>query len=195
MWNVSLFWVGPRAGRSRFRILAGAEGVLFAPTLPDQPWGPPSLLYNGYLLSLPGIKRSGSEVYHSPPSNTDVKNAWSYTSSASICLHVDRDGFIFTSNLHLPLSLSGRYTSHIFACSSVYPWAYTRYLHWIPAVSTGSRSPHSKQFLTPLAAQLLLRRTNCIHNWSDVAARLWIQGYTAAGLIMRPRDRVPSRLV
>jgi len=79
------------------------RGNLFTPTLPDHPWGPPSPLYNGYLLSLPGIKRPGSEVYNSPPSNTEVKNAWSCTSSASIYLRgVERDGFIFTLNLQLP---------------------------------------------------------------------------------------------
>jgi hypothetical protein len=49
---------GPCAGRSRFRILAGAEGFLFNLTIPGQPWGPPSLLFNGYLLSFPGIKRA-----------------------------------------------------------------------------------------------------------------------------------------
>jgi len=26
-------------------------------TRPDRPWGPPSLLYNGYRLSFPGVKR------------------------------------------------------------------------------------------------------------------------------------------
>jgi hypothetical protein len=41
---------------------------------PDQPWGPHSLLFSGYLLSFPGIEWPGSEVYHSPPSKTEVKN-------------------------------------------------------------------------------------------------------------------------
>jgi hypothetical protein len=37
-------------------------------------------------LSL-GVKRPGREADHSPPSSTDVKNAWSYTSIPPICLH------------------------------------------------------------------------------------------------------------
>jgi len=35
-------------------------------TSPDRPWGPPSLLYNGYRVSLPGVKRPGRGVDHPP---------------------------------------------------------------------------------------------------------------------------------
>ena len=34
---------------------------------PDRPWGPPTLLYNGYRVSLPGVKRPGRGVDHPPP--------------------------------------------------------------------------------------------------------------------------------
>jgi hypothetical protein len=37
------------------------------------PWGPPSLLYNGYGVSFPGVKRSGRGVDHPPPSSAEVK--------------------------------------------------------------------------------------------------------------------------
>jgi hypothetical protein len=37
-------------------------------------------------LSL-GVKRPGREAEHSPPSSAEVKNAWNYTSTPSICLH------------------------------------------------------------------------------------------------------------
>jgi len=37
-------------------------------------------------LSL-GVDRPGSETEHSPPSNSEVKNAWSYTSIPSIRFH------------------------------------------------------------------------------------------------------------
>jgi hypothetical protein len=30
--------------------------------------------------SFPGVKRLGREANHSPPSSTEIKNAWSYTS-------------------------------------------------------------------------------------------------------------------
>ena len=42
-----------RAGRSGDRITVGGE--IFR-TCPDRPWGPPSLLYNGYRV-FPGVKR------------------------------------------------------------------------------------------------------------------------------------------
>jgi hypothetical protein len=37
----------------------------------DQPWGPPSLLYNGYRLFPGGKVRLGHAAEHSPPSSTD----------------------------------------------------------------------------------------------------------------------------
>jgi hypothetical protein len=42
-------------------------------TRPDQPWGPPSLLYNGYRVSFPGVKRPGRDVGIPSPSSAKVK--------------------------------------------------------------------------------------------------------------------------
>jgi hypothetical protein len=39
---------------------------------PDGPWGPPSLLYNGYQLFPGGKVRPGRAADHSPPSNAAV---------------------------------------------------------------------------------------------------------------------------
>jgi len=36
--------------------------------------------------SFTGVKRSGREAYHSPPSSAYVKNAWSYTSTPQYAL-------------------------------------------------------------------------------------------------------------
>ena len=36
-------------------------------------WDPPSLLYNGYRVSFPGVKRPGRGVNHPPPSSAEVK--------------------------------------------------------------------------------------------------------------------------
>ena len=48
---------------------------------PDRPWGPPSLLYNGYRV-FPGVKvRPGSAADHSPPSSAAVMEEYSYTST------------------------------------------------------------------------------------------------------------------
>jgi hypothetical protein len=55
-------------------------------------WGPPSLLFDGYRRSFPGLIRSGRDVNHSPQSSAEIKNEWRYTSSPLICLHgVDRE--------------------------------------------------------------------------------------------------------
>jgi hypothetical protein len=50
------------------------------------------------------MKRSGREADHSPPSNAEVKNAWSYTSTPQYvfmtwCLVKHRDSFTFTLTL------------------------------------------------------------------------------------------------
>ena len=47
-------------------------GKIFC-TRPDQPWGAPSFLYNGYRVSFPGVKRPGRCVDHPPPSSAEVK--------------------------------------------------------------------------------------------------------------------------
>ena len=40
---------------------------------PDRPWGPPSLLYDGYWASLSEVKRPGRGVDHPPSSSAEVK--------------------------------------------------------------------------------------------------------------------------
>ena len=40
---------------------------------PDRPWGPPSLLYNGYRASFPWVKRLWRGVNHPPPSRAEAK--------------------------------------------------------------------------------------------------------------------------
>jgi hypothetical protein len=42
-------------------------------TRPDLPCGPLSLLYNGYRVSFPGVKRPGRGVHHPPTVNAEVK--------------------------------------------------------------------------------------------------------------------------
>jgi hypothetical protein len=41
----------------------------YATLHPDRPWGPPSLLYNGYLVFPGGKERSGRDADPSPPSS------------------------------------------------------------------------------------------------------------------------------
>jgi hypothetical protein len=54
-------------------------------TRPDRPWGPPSLLYNGYRVSFQGVKRPGRGVDHPPPPGAEVKEQ-SYTSTSPLGL-------------------------------------------------------------------------------------------------------------
>ena len=50
-------------------------------TCPDRPWGPPSLLYNGYRVFPGGKERPGRDADPSPPSSAVVKKEQSYTST------------------------------------------------------------------------------------------------------------------
>ena len=50
-------------------------------TCPDRPWGPPSLLYNGYRVFPGGKERPGRDADPSPPSSALVMKEKSYTSS------------------------------------------------------------------------------------------------------------------
>jgi hypothetical protein len=47
--------------------------LLFFRTYPNQPFGPPSLLYNGHQVSFLGVKQPGLGVDHPPPSSAEVK--------------------------------------------------------------------------------------------------------------------------
>ena len=54
------------------RVSNAGDGEIFR-TRPYLPWGPPSLLYNGYWVSFLGVKRPGSDVNHPSPSSAEVK--------------------------------------------------------------------------------------------------------------------------
>ena len=60
-------------------ILNGLQSLISNPgggeifrTRLDRPWGPPSLLYNGYRV-FPGVRRPGRGVDHPPPSRAEVE--------------------------------------------------------------------------------------------------------------------------
>jgi len=50
-------------------------------TRPDRPWGPPSLLYNGYRISLPGVKRPQRGIDHPLHLAPRLKKEYSYNYS------------------------------------------------------------------------------------------------------------------
>jgi len=83
----------PLAGQSKARILTWREDLSFL-----ELWGPPSFLFNRYCGSFPGVQQLEHDVDYSTPSNTKVKNKWSYTFTPPICLHgMDRDNFSFSN--------------------------------------------------------------------------------------------------
>ena len=71
---------GSNAGRGK--------SLFFPPKRPDWLWDPPSLPFNGYGGSFPGVKRPGSDANHLRPSCVDVDNEWRYSSASPVCLHV-----------------------------------------------------------------------------------------------------------
>jgi len=68
-----------RVAQSVWRLTTGwtvrgsnpGGGEIFR-TRPDRPWGPPSLLYNGYRVFPGGKVRPGRAADHSPPSSAEV---------------------------------------------------------------------------------------------------------------------------
>ena len=50
-------------------------------TCPDRPWGPPSILYNGYRVFPGGKERPGRDADPTPPSSAVVMKEQSYTST------------------------------------------------------------------------------------------------------------------
>ena len=69
-------------------------------TRPDRPQGPPSLLYNVYRVSFPGINFPGRGVYHPHHLAPRLKKEQSYTSTPSLGHHG-----LFQGDLYLYLLL------------------------------------------------------------------------------------------
>jgi hypothetical protein len=81
------------AGRTGFRIPVGIKDFCLLQK-PELALGANNLLFGGCRGSFLKVKRSESEVNHSPPTTAEVKNGWSYISVSPICLHVmDMDDY------------------------------------------------------------------------------------------------------
>ena len=78
------------------------EGEIFR-IRPDRPWGPPSHLFNGYRVSLFGVKRLGFGINDPPRSIAEVKERvelYLYSPSGSAWQVIGR---ILPSSLHAVL--------------------------------------------------------------------------------------------
>jgi hypothetical protein len=111
----------PQKTRPRLCLNTVHFNIIYAP---DRPWGPPSLLYNGYQVSFQGVKRPGQGVNHPPPSNTEIKERVELHHYSPLCLRGMVENILhsflflqtmstFTFHLHLglltkPLFLSFR---------------------------------------------------------------------------------------
>jgi hypothetical protein len=56
-------------------------------TRPERPWGPPSLLYNEYRFSFPGVKHSGVALTIHPHSAPKLRNEKNCASTPSLGFH------------------------------------------------------------------------------------------------------------
>ena len=70
----------------RIRGSNPGEGEIFR-TRSDRPWGPPSLLYDRYRVSFPGVKRPGRGVDYPPHLTPRLKKEYRYTSTPPPGLH------------------------------------------------------------------------------------------------------------
>jgi hypothetical protein len=72
-------------GQTRKKIpTEPGDTFFFLSKSPNRLW---SLLFIGYRVSFPVVKRPGSDIDHLPPSSAEVKNEWRYNSTPPICLH------------------------------------------------------------------------------------------------------------
>ena len=108
------------------------EGEIFC-TRPDRPWGPSSILYNGYRI-FAGVKRSERGVYHTSHIAPRLKKKYSYASTpplayiASSKVEWTLNQFLFSP--HHPFALSFPLLSFPFLASIpfTFTWAHKRIL-------------------------------------------------------------------
>ena len=86
---------------------------------PDRPWGPPSLLYNGYRIFRGGKERLGCDADPSPPSNAVIMKGYSCTSTPPMgCTACTEPQCLYMGALYLYLVLFALCMSKL--CSSVW---------------------------------------------------------------------------
>jgi hypothetical protein len=102
-------------------LFTTASRTALGPTQPPIHWVPGALS--------PGVKHPGHEADHSPPSSSEVKNAWSYISTPPIrlhgvmfnqaqeqlyfCIHIFYQDILFLEIKHLMLFYDAYITEHI----------------------------------------------------------------------------------
>jgi len=97
-----------RTERSGVRILERTRDLSLLKS-PVRFWGPPSVLFNGYRASVPGINRPGPEVNRSPLSRTAEVNEC--TSSYTPSWRVQRTFYLYLYSMLLCLRVSSRHAT------------------------------------------------------------------------------------
>jgi hypothetical protein len=143
------WWVG-------VRVPVGSR-IFSSSRRPDRLCGSPNLLSKGYRGSFPGIKRSGLEADHSPPTSAEIKKKWIYTSAPPYafmawCLICWAQGQLY---LFLPLVRVFKYkcnlsTSNVYdeVWSEKFPVKFQRALYKCDGqreiITRTQTTPHSK---------------------------------------------------
>ena len=112
-------------------------------TYPGRPWGPPSLLYNGYRL-LPGRKeRPGRAADHSPPSSAVVKKEQSYTSTPPMgCTACTEPQCLYSRAIPLLPLWAVRPVQSLSACTvELYLYSYVLYRASVPVQYSYTPTP------------------------------------------------------
>jgi hypothetical protein len=118
------YWL--RAGRSGDRIPVEAR---FLRTCSDRPWGPPSLLYNGYRVFPGGKERPGRDAYHSPTSSAvghERVELYLYSPYGPYCLYRTS---VLVQGWLLPLRILLTKIFCICGVNNIYLWYLHIYLH------------------------------------------------------------------
>jgi hypothetical protein len=76
VWPLATAWTVHRSNLGRSKVFC---------IRPDRPWGPHSLLYNGYRVFFLGLKRSGRGVNYPPPNSAEVKERVDLYLSFTFC--------------------------------------------------------------------------------------------------------------
>jgi len=107
-------------------IRSNCSGSEIFHTHPDWPWGPASLLLNGYWVSFPRIKWLGRVVYRPPPTSAEVKERvepyfYSPSEPSMVC---SRMNFTFYLLLSYTPGLSNRLFPSGFPAETVYAFLF-----------------------------------------------------------------------
>jgi hypothetical protein len=123
-------------------------------TCQDRPWGPPSLLYNGYRVFPGGRKRRGRGVDHSHPSSVEVMEESNYISTHTLGHTGPVTGllYLYLTDLHI------RHCNEMLLSTSItYNNTFFEHFHVTNSIHVSVLINHLKSnfFVKPLPAECI----------------------------------------